>query len=183
MTAPARERAARSSAPAGLATDDGALVAVALGANLGDRAASLGRAIDALGVVLSGLRVSSLHQTAPVGVPLPHPDYLNAAVVGRTSLAPRDLLDALLAIERRLGRTRPGPGAPRLIDLDLVLYGDRVIDEPGLQVPHPRFRERAFVLRPLAEIAPGMRDPVSGRTVAELVRQLPLGASASDDPA
>jgi 2-amino-4-hydroxy-6-hydroxymethyldihydropteridine diphosphokinase len=98
--------------------------------------------------------------------------FLNAAAIGTTDLAARALLDRLLAIERAYGRIRPYPGAPRTLDLDLILYGDAIIDEAGLQVPHPRFRERAFVLLPLTEIAAEWVDPVTGRTVAELARQL-----------
>lgn len=93
-------------------------------------------------------------------------------VVGETPLGPRDLLDALLAIERDYGRTRPAPGAARTLDLDLVLLGNAVVDEPGLHVPHPRFRERFFVLGPLVQVAPDLVDPVTGRTVAELLREL-----------
>jgi 2-amino-4-hydroxy-6-hydroxymethyldihydropteridine diphosphokinase len=93
--------------------------------------------------------------------------------VGETSLDARDLLDTLLAIERDLGRERPFPGAARTLDLDLILYGDAIIDEaPSLVVPHPRFKERRFVLEPLAEIAPDWRDPVTGKTVEELLRTL-----------
>jgi 2-amino-4-hydroxy-6-hydroxymethyldihydropteridine diphosphokinase len=93
--------------------------------------------------------------------------------VGETSLSARALLDTLLAVERDLGRERPFPGAPRTLDLDLILYGDAIVDEaPSLIVPHPRFRERRFVLEPLSEIAPDWRDPVTGRTVEELLRLL-----------
>ena len=147
-------------------------VAIALGSNLGDREGYLRSAIAALQPSLSNLRVSTFHDTAPVGVG-PQPTFLNATAVGETSLAARALLDTLLAVERDLGRERPFPGAPRTVDLDLILYGDAVIDEaPSLIVPHPRFRERRFVLEPLAEIAPDWRDPVTGQTVEELLRTL-----------
>jgi 2-amino-4-hydroxy-6-hydroxymethyldihydropteridine diphosphokinase len=147
-------------------------VAIALGSNLGDREGYLRSAIAALQPSISNLRVSTFHDTAPVGVG-PQPTFLNATAVGETSLAARALLDTLLAVERDLGRERPFPGAPRTVDLDLILYGDAVIDEaPSLIVPHPRFRERRFVLEPLAEIAPDWRDPVTGQTIEELVRNL-----------
>jgi 2-amino-4-hydroxy-6-hydroxymethyldihydropteridine diphosphokinase len=116
------------------------------------------------------VRVSSVHETEPVGVEgPPQPPFLNAAVVAETSIPPRALLHRLLGIERRAGRTRPYPGAPRTLDLDLILYGDERIEEPGLIVPHPRFRDRLFVLEPLAELAPAWRDPVTGETVAALL--------------
>ena len=147
-------------------------VAIALGSNLGDREGYLRSAIAALQPSISNLRVSTFHDTAPVGVG-PQPTFLNATAVGETSLGARALLDTLLAVERNLGRERPFPGAPRTVDLDLILYGDAVIDEaPSLIVPHPRFRERRFVLEPLAEIAPDWRDPVTGQTVEELLRLL-----------
>ena len=147
-------------------------VAVALGSNLGDREGHLRAALAALAPFVNHLRVSTFHDTAPVGVG-PQPTFLNGAAVGETSLAAKALLDRLLAIEQDLGRERPFPGAPRTVDLDLILYDDAVIDEgPALIVPHPRFRERRFVLEPLSEIAPDWRDPVTGRTVEELLRAL-----------
>ena len=100
------------------------------------------------------------------------PTYLNAAVTGESDLPARVLLDALLEIEREFGRERPYPGAPRTLDLDLVLAGEDVVSEQGLTVPHPRFRTRFFVLGPLAEIGADLRDPVSGLTVGELLKAL-----------
>ena len=145
-------------------------VAVALGSNLGDRRAHLDYAVDSLRPLLANLAVSIYRDTAPVGVVGPHPLYLNAAAVGNTRLSPGALLDALMAIERERGRERPHPNAPRTLDLDLILFGDVVLDEPGLVVPHPRFRERRFVLEPLCEIAPALRDPITRKTVAELLQ-------------
>lgn len=146
-------------------------IAIALGSNLGDRDRCLREAIAALAPGLAGLRASAVLETDPVGVG-PQPRFLNAAIVGHTTLPARGLLAMLLDVEQRFGRQRPHPGAPRTLDLDLILYGDAVIDEPGLCVPHPRFRERRFVLAPLAEIAPDWVDPVTGRTVGELLREL-----------
>jgi 2-amino-4-hydroxy-6-hydroxymethyldihydropteridine diphosphokinase len=104
----------------------------------------------------------------------PQPRFLNAAAVGECALAPRDLLDALLAVELAFGRERPYAGAPRTLDLDLILYDGAIISEPGLVVPHPRFRDRRFVLEPLVEIAPDWIDPVTQLTVATLLKRLPL---------
>ena len=147
----------------------GVRVAVALGSNLGDREAQLRSAIAALTPVLARLRVSSFLETEPVDVAGPQPLFLNAAAVGDTDLSAPALLDVLLAIEQQFGRERPYGRAPRTIDLDLILYGDQIIDSPRLVVPHPRFRERRFVLEPLAEIAPEWPDPVTGRTVSQLL--------------
>ncbi len=147
-------------------------VAIALGSNLGDRCAHLDAAVRELERSLHGMVRSSFIETTPVGVLSPQPDYLNGAVVGSTDMSPRALLDRLLEVEQLLGRERPQPLAARTLDLDLILYGDVVVREEGLVVPHPRFRERRFVLAPLAEIAPLMRDPVTGRTVSELLEQL-----------
>ena len=153
----------------------GTVAAIGLGSNVGDRKSHLDFACDRLERLLSRLRISTFHETAPIGVSGPQPDFLNAVAVGETDLAPRALLEALQAIERERGRERPFPNAPRTLDLDLVLFGDQVIDEPGLQVPHPRFRERAFVLVPLVEVAPGLEDPVTGKSARELLGALLLG--------
>ena len=148
-------------------------VAIALGSNLGDRPAALSFAATRLARILTDLSISSIIETAPEGEGLEgQPSYLNAVIVGETALAARELLDELLAIEREFGRERPYPGAPRTLDLDLVLFGDVVINEPGLQVPHPRFRDRFFVLGPMAEIAPEFEDPITGLRVGELLREL-----------
>jgi 2-amino-4-hydroxy-6-hydroxymethyldihydropteridine diphosphokinase len=145
--------------------------AIALGSNLGDRRAHLDFAISKLGRFLADLKASRYYETEPVGVSVPQPRFLNAAAVGGAAMTPRELLDALLAIEQARDRQRPHVNAPRTLDLDLVLFGNEVIDEPGLIVPHPRFRERRFVLEPLVEIAPGLRDPVTSLTVAELLQR------------
>lgn len=150
----------------------GVVAVVALGSNLGDRQAHLDFAISRLRLLLEDIQISPVHETEPVGVPDDQPPFLNAAVIGRTTFGAAELLAALLAIERDAGRQRPFPGAARTLDLDLILFGERVIDQPDLHVPHPRFRERRFVLQPLVEIAPGLQDPVTGLTVVELLKRL-----------
>ena len=137
---------------------------IALGANLRDPERQIQAAIEEL-AMLSDTRlcsVSSLYRSAPVGY-LEQPDFVNAVAGIETALAPRALLEALLEIERRYGRVRQFPNAPRTLDLDIVLYGDLEADEPGLTIPHPRMHERAFVLVPLAEIAPDCIVPGRGR--------------------
>jgi 2-amino-4-hydroxy-6-hydroxymethyldihydropteridine diphosphokinase len=147
-------------------------VAISLGSNLGNRSQHIEYALQSLSHDLSDFTASSIFDTEAVEVAAAQPNYLNAVVVGRTQLSPRELLDRLMQIERERGRERPFPMAPRTLDLDLILYGDRVIDEEGLTVPHPRFSRRDFVLAPLASIAPDLVDPVSGLTVRELLERL-----------
>jgi 2-amino-4-hydroxy-6-hydroxymethyldihydropteridine diphosphokinase len=142
---------------------------IGLGANLGDPEAQVRRACAALAELPRTrlLAASSLYRSAPVGV-VGQLDFVNAVAEVETALGAQALLQALLAEESRFGRTREFPNAPRTLDLDLLLYGDRVIAEPGLVVPHPRMHERAFVLAPLAEIAPDIAIPGRGRAAALL---------------
>lgn len=136
---------------------------VGLGSNLGDRESVIADAVSALGShpEIEVLRVSTLRETEPWG-PIDQPRFLNGAVAVDTTLAPRALLGVLLDVERGLGRVRHERWGPRTIDLDLLLYGDTVVDEPGLTVPHPRLRERAFVLEPLLELDRSLLVPGEG---------------------
>jgi 2-amino-4-hydroxy-6-hydroxymethyldihydropteridine diphosphokinase len=139
---------------------------VGLGANLGDREATMRRAIELLGDDV--VAVSTFRETDPVGYE-DQPPFLNGALALETELSPRALLERLLAVERDLGRTRDGPRyGPRTIDLDLLLYGDEVVDEPGLRVPHPRLEERRFALEPLFELDPALVVPGAGPVSALL---------------
>jgi len=147
-------------------------VAIALGSNLGDRRGHLEWAVSHLSRLVTDLRLSAVFETEPHDVPDVQPPYLNAVITGTTTTAPRELLSYLHVLERKRGRTRNAFRAARTLDIDLILYGDEVITEPGLEVPHPRFRDRRFVLEPLAALAPEMRDPVTGKTVGELLSGL-----------
>ena len=130
-------------------------VAIALGSNLGDRAYTLRRALDALRGIVHVVRVSSFHETEPVDAPVGSPRFLNAVAVGYTSLAPLELLAALQAIEAKLGRRRTRVrNAPRTIDLDLIFHSANRARTPRLTLPHPRYREREFVMTPLREVWP-----------------------------
>jgi 2-amino-4-hydroxy-6-hydroxymethyldihydropteridine diphosphokinase len=141
-----------------------ARVYVGLGANLGSREATLRRALDLLAADprIDVVGVSDFRETDPVGI-VDQPRFVNAAAALDTDLSPRELLDRLLAVERELGRTHAGPRfGPRTIDLDLLLYGDAELDEPGLRVPHSRLHERRFVLEPLADLDPELVVPGRG---------------------
>jgi 2-amino-4-hydroxy-6-hydroxymethyldihydropteridine diphosphokinase len=145
---------------------------VGIGANLGPREITLLRAADLLAAAegIEVVAVSQLRETDPVGF-VDQPAFLNGAVALETTLEPRALLDALLEVERQLGRVRAERWGPRTIDLDLLLYDDEVVDEPGLSVPHPRLHERRFALEPLAELDPGLEIPGRG-SVSALLAEL-----------
>jgi 2-amino-4-hydroxy-6-hydroxymethyldihydropteridine diphosphokinase len=152
----------------------GVLAFIGMGSNVGDRAATIGAAIDALDAVegIAVLSTSSLHETPPVGGPSGQGPYLNAAVKVETTLPPRELLGVLQRIERDSGRVRAERWGERTLDLDLILYGDSIIDEPGLIVPHPRMVVRRFVLAPLAEVSRGILIALNARSVDGLLQDL-----------
>jgi 2-amino-4-hydroxy-6-hydroxymethyldihydropteridine diphosphokinase len=144
-------------------------VHLSLGSNLGERESNIARAIAEMNP--HGVRVrrsSVLYETEPVDF-LDQPWFLNCALEAETSLSPEQLMDAMLQIERDLGRERLIPRGPRLIDIDILFYGSCVVHRPGLEIPHPRLVARRFVLAPMNEIAPEFRDPVSNKTMAELL--------------
>ena len=148
-------------------------VFLGLGSNLGDRESWIRRALEAL--ELRGVEIvqsSSIYETEPVGF-VGQPDFLNLAVEVKTGLDPSSLMDACLKIEQSLGRRRGAKDGPRNIDIDLLYYGNTVTSSPDLTLPHPRIAERAFVLTPLAEIAPGFLAPESGKTVSEMLQACP----------
>jgi 2-amino-4-hydroxy-6-hydroxymethyldihydropteridine diphosphokinase len=148
------------------------LTYLSLGSNLGDRAANLRRAISLLQGLGDVERVSSAYETEPVEV-IGQAWFLNCAIALETKASPEGLLASVLAIEREMGRVRSGAKGPRVIDLDILLFGNEVCDSPDLNIPHPAMQERRFVLAPMAEIAPEARHPLFKRSMLELLEALP----------
>jgi 2-amino-4-hydroxy-6-hydroxymethyldihydropteridine diphosphokinase len=157
---------------------------IALGSNLGKRQTALRAALAQLGKIEGILikAVATFRETEPVDAPAGSPAFMNSAAELETTLSAGELLGQLLRIERAMGRVRDGQEfhAPRTIDLDLLLFGDAILDEPGLVVPHPRLHQRLFVLEPLAEIAAAVVHPVNGKTIGQLLAEL-RGTPAADD--
>jgi 2-amino-4-hydroxy-6-hydroxymethyldihydropteridine diphosphokinase len=151
---------------------------VSLGSNLGDREANLRDAIARLSELGSVSRVSALYETEPVEVAGQQPWFLNCAASVETELTPLGFLKSLLAIEHTMGRERTEPKGPRTIDMDIIFFGDEVLDTDELSLPHPAMQHRRFVLEPLAEIAPEFIHPVLQRTVRELLNSLPADSGA-----
>jgi 2-amino-4-hydroxy-6-hydroxymethyldihydropteridine diphosphokinase len=154
-------------------------VLLALGANLDTPLEQLRSAVRALRESLSNVRVSAVYRTPPEGGAA-QPDYLNAVVRGRSRLTPRELLQVARALEAGAGRARPYPGAPRTLDVDVLFVGDSIVTDEDLEVPHPRWASRDFVVVPLLDVAPDWRDPRSGKTVREVAQA--SGWSASRFP-
>lgn len=166
-------RAIEFCAPLGVPVSDGpfklALVFIGLGSNLGDRANHLKSGVEALRYLGELIAVSNVYESEPVGVSQPQPAFLNMVVSMETGLAPASLLDEMLAVEQRHGRLRQRRNAPRTLDLDMLAYGELVMGRQDLTIPHPRIQDRAFVLMPLTEVAPGFLHPVEGVSLAEMM--------------
>lgn len=149
-------------------------IGLALGSNSGDRLALLEAACDHLSAAFGNLRLSQVYETEPVGCPPGSPAFLNACVEVCSSLPPHKVLEICLSIERELGRTRNGVyGAARTCDIDLIYYGDHVVNSPELTLPHPRAHQRRFVLQPLCDIDPTLTLPGQAETVVQLLAKLP----------
>lgn len=166
----------------GIKTEPGEILAyIALGSNLGPRGDMLDAATESLRAepAIRVGKISDYYSTAPVGGPEDQPEYLNAVVEITTTLGPEELMGSLLDIEKRLGRKRTQRWGPRCIDLDLLLYGQRIIETESLHVPHPLMHQREFVLRGLAQIAPGLRHPVIGLTSLQIWQEVRSQGSRS----
>jgi 2-amino-4-hydroxy-6-hydroxymethyldihydropteridine diphosphokinase len=146
---------------------------LSLGANMGDRLANLRNAIAALRELGELVALSSIYETEPVDVEQAQPWFLNCAAAIETELSPREVLEKILSLELAMGRVRLEKRGPRPVDIDIIFFGDEVIDLPGLTVPHPAMQSRRFVLVPLAEIAPAMMHPVLKKSVRDLLNTLP----------
>jgi 2-amino-4-hydroxy-6-hydroxymethyldihydropteridine diphosphokinase len=145
------------------------IVHLGLGTNVGDRDRNLRTALTQLRPIMDIDSISSVYETDPVGY-ADQPRFLNIVARARCSLSPAELLQELIAIEERMGRRRTFRNAPRIIDIDILLYGDVVLAQPGLDLPHPRLTERAFVLAPLVEISPELADPLTGKLYRDMLR-------------
>ena len=154
------------------------MIYIGIGANLGDREKTLQEATDILNAKpeIAVVAASAVYETDPVGV-VDQPYFLNAVLQVHTSLSARNLLNCLLAIERKFGRLRETRWGPRTLDLDILLYGDAIINLPGLQVPHPHLHERAFVLVPLCDLKPDLKHPVLGQSIQSLTESLGMDLS------
>jgi 2-amino-4-hydroxy-6-hydroxymethyldihydropteridine diphosphokinase len=158
------------------------LVYLSLGSNLGDREKFLREAISRLGELGSVTRVSALYETEPVEVAGQQPWFLNCALAMETELMPLDFLNRMLGVERSMGRIRAAPKGPRTIDIDILFFGNEVLETPELTVPHPAMQHRRFVLAPLAEIAPDVVHPVLKCTVRHLLDALPADSGLANKP-
>ena len=147
---------------------------LSLGSNIGDRAANLQRAIASLEESGRLKNVSALYETQPVDIP-DQPWFLNCVVAIETQATPQDLLRSVLFVEAAMGRVRTHDKGPRIVDIDVLLVGDMIVDEPGLKIPHPAMQLRRFVLEPLNEIAPDVRHPITGKTIREMLAAVPPG--------
>jgi len=148
---------------------------LALGSNVGDSAGNIHQAIELLSADISDIRKAPIYTSKAVGY-TDQPDFLNTAVRGITSLSPQELLIFVKHIEQEIGRIHRFRWGPREIDIDIIFYGDKILDTPGLTIPHPRFAERDFVLRPICDIDPNFVDPRSGTSVQGLLAPLPPSA-------